>query len=177
MNRGPDREEEGRMLMTNCAVSSVQRGRQASPLLEVEPMWCFCPCSKCISFVFFKYMVTRECSVEKKLRSELFYFCICASLTDIIRDSPDNLRLLENDRERFMATHGGAKARGLMPMGPFCPIGCPSSHPPLLPWVSKHSCSLLHALQLIDSFTHSFNALWMLLSRLNWSGSYSKFQI
>lgn len=70
----------------------------------------------------------REYSMEKKSRTELFYFCNCASLTDITGDS-----LLENDREGFMATHGGAKARGLMPMGLFCPIGCPSSHLPLPP--------------------------------------------
>lgn len=71
--------------------------------------------------------------MEKKSRIELFYFCICASLTDITGDSLGSLRLLENDREGFMATHGGAKARVLMPMGLFCPIGCPSSHLPLPP--------------------------------------------
>lgn len=101
---------------------------------------------------FFKHMVPRKCSVEKKSRTELFYFCICASLTDIIRDSLGSLRLPENDREGFMATHREAKARGLIPMGPFCPIGCPNSHPPLLPWAFLFIISC----PAINWFIHSF---------------------
>lgn len=44
--------------------------------------------------------------MEKKLKIELFYFCTCAFLTDITGDSPGSFRLLENDREGFMAAHG-----------------------------------------------------------------------